>query len=169
MAVYQYYLGVIPQQGFDYSIPDKIGINTETGYFETDAEMYWGKVNLNADNIISKVDLIIKRANWGNDKTNFTWKNETDEVDNDAYIHLDEKTLTIREFSFRADLREQDLMFLKKMIELGKENNWLFFDRKGKILKPDFEKIKISIRNSNAYSFLKDPVKFLENIANKYK
>ncbi len=168
MAVYQYYLGVIPKQGVDDSI-NKIDVSTETGYFESDAEMYWKDVDINVDDIVSKIDLIIERANWGNDKTSINWKTYTDEVDNDASIFLDEKTLTIKEFSFRADLREQDLMFLKNMIALGKENEWLFFDIKGKLMKPDIEEIKISIRNSNAYSFLNDPIKFLENIANKHK
>lgn len=43
MAVYQYFLGVVPKQGIgkkqDY-IPDEIGITTETGYFESDAKIY---------------------------------------------------------------------------------------------------------------------------------
>ena len=31
----------------------------------------------------------------------------------------------------------------------------------------DFEEIKESIRNSDAHSFLKDPIEFLENLENK--
>jgi hypothetical protein len=42
-------------------------------------------------------------------------------------------------------------------------------DRKGNLMKADFEEIKNSIRNSNALSFLKDPISFLENIDNKSK
>jgi len=84
----------------------------------------------------------------------------SEQVDNDASIDLNEQSLCIREFSFRADLREKNVTFLKNMIALGVENNWLFFDRKGKIMKPDFEEIKTSIRNSNAYRFLENPIKF---------
>jgi len=169
MAVYQYYLGIIPEQGIYDSMPNEIGVSSKTGYFETDAKIYWKDVNVNVENIVSKVDLIVNRANWDNDKTSINWKTYTNEVDNDASIYLDEKSLRIKEFSFRADLREKNLTFLKNMIELGVENEWLFFDRKGKLMKPDFEEIKNSIRNSNAYSFLEDPIKFLENIDKKNK
>lgn len=124
---------------------------------------------MKADNFVERIDLIVNRAKWGNDKTSINWKTYSEQVDNDASIYLDEESLTIREFSFRADLREKDLKFLKNMIELGVENEWLFFDRKGKLMKPDFEEIKNSIRNSNAYSFLNDPIKFLENIDKQNK
>ena len=80
---------------------------------------------------------------------------------------MDEKSLTITEFSFRADLRENGFTFLKNMIELGKENDWMFMDRKGKLMKANFEEIKESIRNSDAHSFLKNPIEFLENLDNK--
>lgn len=167
MAVYQYYLGVVPKQGIKKkhgSIPDQIGVSMETEYFESDAEIYWEEVEMKADDFITKIDLIVKRAKWGNDNTSYNWKTYSEDVDNDAYMNLDEKSLTIREFSFRADLREKKLFFLKNMIELAIENEWLFFDGKGKLMKPDFEEIKNSIKNSNAYRFLEDPIKFLENI-----
>ncbi len=172
MAVYQYYLAVVPKQGIEKrhdSIPAEIGVSTETGYFESDAEIYWKEVETKEDDIVTKIDLIVNRAKWGNDKTSINWKTYSEEVDNDASIYLDEESLTIREFSFRADLREKNLKFLKNMIALGVENEWLFFDRKGKLMKPDFEEIKNSIRNSNAYSFLEDPIKFLENIDKQNK
>lgn len=167
MAVYQYYLAVVPGNGIlkrHESKPDSIGVSTETGYFESDAEIYWKIMGVKVDDILPKIDRIVKRANWGNEKTSFNWKIYTDELDNDASIYLDDQTLAIAEFSFRADLRESGLTFLMNMIELGKENYWMFMDRSGKLMNPDFEEIKVSIRDSNAYSFLKDPIKFLENV-----
>ena len=168
MAVYQYYLAVVPKQGIEKkhdSIPNEIGVRTETGFFKSDAEIYWKVVTMKADDIVSKVDLIVERANWGNDKTSFNWKTFKFEFDNDAAIYLDKETLTIREFYFRADLREKDLVFLKNMVELGKENDWLFMDSKGKLMKSDFEEIRISIQESNAHSFLKEPIKFFSFIS----
>lgn len=170
MAVYQYYLGVVPKEGIEKkhdSFPDRIGIYTETGYFESDAESYWKEVETKIDNFVSEIDLVVKRTQWGNDKTSFNWKTYTDQLDNDASIYLDEETLTIREFSFRADLREKNLLFLKNMIELGLKYGWLFFDRKGKLMKPDFEEINANIRNSSAHSFLENPIKFLEKLDKK--
>lgn len=172
MAVYQYYLAVVPKQGIEKrhnSIPSEIGVSTETGYFESDAEIYWKEVEMKADDIVTKIDLIVNRAKWGNNKTSINWKTYSEEIDNDASIYLDEESLTIREFSFRVDLREKNLKFLNNMIALGVENEWLFFDRKGKLIKPDFKEIKNSIRNSNAYSFLEDPIKFLVNIDKQNK
>ncbi len=172
MAVYQYYLEVVPKQGIKKrhdSIPAEIRVSTETGYFESDAEIYWKEVEMKEDDFVTKIDLIVNRVKWGNDKTSINQKTYSKEVDNDASIYLDEESLTIREFYFRADLREKNLQFLKNMIALGVENEWLFFDRKGKLMKPDFEEIKNSIRNSNAYSFLEDPIKFLENIDKQNK
>jgi len=167
MAVYQYYLGVVPKQGIEKkhnSIPNKIAVSTETGYFESDAEIYWKEIEMKADNFITEIDLIVKRSNWENEDTSIYWKTYSNEVDNDASIYLDEKTFTIREFNFRADLREENLKFLKNMIKLGVENDWLFFDSEGNLMSPNFEEIKNSILNSNAHSFLEDPIKFLENI-----
>jgi hypothetical protein len=77
MAVYQYYLAVVPRQVIEKkhdSIPNEIGVSTETGFFESDAEIYWKEVEVKADDIVSKVDLIVKRAKWGNDKTSINWK-----------------------------------------------------------------------------------------------
>jgi hypothetical protein len=170
MAVYQYYLAVVPKEGIEKKhdlIPNKIGINTSTGFFESDAKLYWKEIGKKADEIVPKIDLIVKRSDWENDGQSYNWKTYSEFVDNDASIYLDEKSLTIKEFSFRADLRETDFTFLKNMIELGKENDWMFMDRKGNLMKADFEEIKNSIRNSNALSFLKDPISFLENIDNK--
>jgi len=167
MAIYQYYLAVVPKEGIRKKhnlIPNEIGVSTETGYFESNAELYWKEIDEKADRITPKIDSIVKRADWGNDKTSFNWKTYTETLDNDAFMGLDEKTLSITEFTFRADLRENEFTFLKNMIELGKENNWMFMDRKGKLMNADLEEIKSSIRNSDAHSFLKDPIKFLENL-----
>lgn len=167
MAIYQYYLAVVPKEGIlkdQGLIPNEIRVSTETGFFESDAELYWKKINKKPERIISKIDSIIKRADWGNDETSYNWKTYTENLDNDAFLALDEKTLFITEFSFRADLREDGLTFLKNMIELGKENDWMFMDRNGSLMNPNFQEIKKSILKSDAHSFLIDPIRFLENI-----
>lgn len=171
MAVYQYYLAVIPLKGIIRKhgfVPNKINVSTETGYFESEAKNYWQEINLKPQEIVSQMDSIIKRANWGNDETSFNWKYYTDDVDNDAAIYLDENLLVVNEFSFRFDLREENLNFLKRMIELGRVNQWLFMDRNGKLFNPDFEEMKNSIQDSNAYRFLEDPHGFLDDLNSLY-
>lgn len=170
MAVYQYFLAVIPKNGIikKYEkIPSKIKISTETGYFEFDSEIYWNEVKINVEKIINQIDSIIERAKWGNEKTSYNWKYYSEILDNDASIYLNESNLKIKEFSFRADLRDENLEFMKSMISLGKENEWLFMDRNGILMNPDFKEIKESVQNSNAFSFIKDPHKFLDNLNHK--
>lgn len=167
MAVYQYYLAVIPLEGIVKKhgfVPNKINVSTESGYFESEAKIYWQEINIKPRKIVSQMDSIIKRANWGNDETSFNWKHYTKDIDNDAAIYLDENTLILKEFSFRFDLREENLNFLKRMIELGKENQWLFMDRNGKLFNPDFKEMINSIQDSNAYRFLEDPHGFLDDL-----
>lgn len=162
MAIYQYYLTIIPKEGIlkrHNLAPSEIEASTKTGFFESDIKLYWKELSKNADEIVKKIDLIVDRANWGNSETSYNWKTYSEKVDNDAFISLDEISLTITEFSFRADLREKGFTFLKNMIELGKENNWMYMDIKGKLMRADFEEIKDSIRNSDAYNFLKDSIR----------
>lgn len=166
MAIYQYYLAVIPLESVSKkhdSIPNSIRTSTDTGYFESDAEMYWKVVEIPANEMVSELDRIITRANWGNDDTSYNWKTHTKEADNDASIYL--KDGSISEFSFRADLREKNLAFLMNMIELGKSHNWFFMDRTGRLMKADFEIIKDSIKKSNNYKFLKDPEDYLKSLS----
>lgn len=167
MAIYQFYLTVIPKQSvlekFD-SVPETIPPNTETGYFESNTEIFWNTAQVTATEIVKRIDTIVKRAEWGNSDYSFNWKTYSLQVDNDAYLSLNKETLYIESLSFRADLREPNLKFLEDMISLGKEYNWLFIDRKGTIAKPYFEEIKTLIKTSNAYRFLKDPDQFFDDL-----
>ncbi|CAL2102237.1 protein of unknown function [Tenacibaculum sp. 190130A14a] len=66
MAIYQYYLAAIPKKGILKKhdlIPTKIGVCTESGYFESDAELYWKEIDKKAEEITPKIDSIVKRAN----------------------------------------------------------------------------------------------------------
>lgn len=82
----------------------------------------------------------------------------------DAFIYINEGSNKIEEFSFRADLREQNLLFLKRMLEFGKKHNCLFMDRKGVVLPPNFSAVCKSIRISNNFRYLKDPLKYFEDL-----
>jgi len=167
MAVYQYYLEVLPKEGIlkkHNLIPSHIKVSTETGYFESDSELYWNEVKYSSENIITKIDSIIDRANWGNNKTSFEWKRYTETLDNDVSIYLNESDFTIKEFSFRADLREENLEFLKNMIKLANENEWFFMDRNGLLINPNLEELINNILKSNAYKFLENPNNFFDDL-----
>ncbi|MEK6482555.1 hypothetical protein WJR50_33815 [Catalinimonas sp. 4WD22] len=167
MAIYQFYLAVIPKKGLlklHKQIPKKLNINIKDDCIESEAEIYWDLERVAPNGITEKIDKIVSRANWGNNEFNFNWKTYTKRLDNDAWIAINEKTGTINEFSFRADLRELNLLFLMNMIELGKQYDWIFMDNKGMLSNPEIEEVKVQIRKSNAYRFLKDPKNFLEDM-----
>lgn len=167
MAIYQYYLGIVPRVGIEKihnSIPDEIGVRVEKGYFESDAAIYWQEVVMKSTKLVEKMDLIVNRSDLGDGIKSISWKAESEAVDNDASLFLEETTSIIKEFSFRADLREKDLKFLKDMVALGVDNGWLLFDLKGKLMQPDLAMIAQSIIHSNAYRFLTEPAEFLADV-----
>lgn len=169
MAIYQFYLAVIPRIGLlkkHNSLPSKISIGTESKYFESNTEVYWKLAELNPDEFIREIDNLIKRADWGNGKTTINWKTYSENVDNDAWMSITEDTRTISELSFRADLRETELKFLIGMLDFSNRNNLVLMDRKGNIANPNFEEIKTLIVDSNSYKFLIDPEKFLTELGN---
>lgn len=167
MAIYQFYLAVVPKSGFllaNGNMSEKISVSTQTGFFESKTEVYWNLANIDPGEIMEEIDKIITRASGGNNPNGFRWKIETIECDNDASIELNDATGKIEEFIFRADLREDKLVFLIDMIELGKKYEWIFMDRQGNLANPDFEEIKQLISISNAYRFLKNPYEFLSGL-----
>lgn len=172
MAIYQYYLAVVPESGVlkkHGAKPDTIEVGSATKYFESNTEGYWKEVGVKGENILPLMDNLLKRTEWGDGKTSIYWKVKTEEVDNDASIELDEETLTVQEFSFRADLREKNLDFLMKMIALGKANQWLFMDRSGNLMNPDFEEMKEFILESKTFKFLTDPKAYLDSLIEQEK
>lgn len=166
MAIYQYYLAVIPTAGLlkiHDRIPASIHVSTESGYFETDAERYWKAAEVDSSELRTQIDQIVNFAEVYQGKF-LCWKTHTEKVDNDAAMVIDENTGHITEFSFRADLREEKLLFLRNMLHLGQKYAWQFMDRRGKLWPPDFEKLREGIKISNPYRFLTDPIKFLESL-----
>lgn len=167
MAIYQFYLGAVPRKGLllkHDSLPSKIKVSTETGYFESNTDVYWRQVNTENRLIIEEIDKIVKRADWGKDKGMTNWKTISKHIDNDAFLLVNETTNHIEELSFRADLRDKRLVYLKNVIALGEKFDWLFIDRKGQLVNPDFEEVKILIRESDNLKFLMDPYKFFEDL-----
>lgn len=172
MAIYQYYLAVVPESGVlkQHGVkPDTIEIGSATEYFESNTAGYWKEAGVLGEDILSLMDKLLARTTWGNGKTTIFWKVKTEEVDNDASLELDEETMAVKEFSFRADLREKNLDFLMKMIELGKANQWLFMDRTGKLMNPDFDEMKEFILESKTFKFLTDPKAYLDRLIEQEK
>ena len=183
MAIYQFYLMAIPRKGVLEKfgkIPGRLEVDHEErkehynlkkdGLLEEEDEFkdamiqdWWSSTELQPMEIIHQIDKKIRRANYGSD-TLVNWKFYSKEVDNDAAMSIDEESGKIEKVSFRADLREQSLKFLREMVELAHKYDWLLMDRKGNLVNPDFKEIRRLIEVSNSYKFLKNPLKFLTDL-----
>lgn len=167
MAIYQYYLAVIPKIGLikkHGQIPNSIPIGSEAEWFESNTEEYWQLADVSSDEIVSEIDKLVKRSDWDDDTTSVRWKTYSEDLDNDGWMSINEQSKKIQELSFRADLREKNLTFLVGMLDLSNKHNFILMDRKGNLANPNFEEIKKLIEISNPYKFLQDPKKFLTDL-----
>jgi hypothetical protein len=165
MAVWQYLLIVVPEDSIDNNY-ECIFKNNKTEFLpETD--VFWKNFNGDIPSIISELDQIIPKANWGNE-TYLNWKgNGQNEEDNDACICLSDDKTKIEEFQFRIDLRKPSNItnILQSILNLCEKHNLVLIDLKGKIFEPKLENVLGSIKASNAISFISDPVKYFKNLS----
>ena len=164
MAIWQYLLIVVPEDSIDSNYECIIKNNKTKFLPETDA--FWKNFDGNIPSIISKLDQIIPKANWG-DETYLNWKgNGQNEEDNDASICLSDDRSKIESFQFRIDLRKESNInnVLQAILNLCKKNHFILIDLKGEIFRPNLEDISKSIKASNATSFLNDPIQFFEDL-----
>lgn len=165
MAVWQYLLIVVPEKSTQNNYQCIIKNNT-TKYLPKTKSL-WKDFNGNGNSIISEMDSIIKRVDWGNE-TYICWKgDESNQEDNDCSISLNGNKTQIEEFHFRIDLRKSSNITntLKAILKICETNELVLIDLKGKIHKPKIEHLLISLEESNATAFLTDPIKFLENLS----
>ncbi|PWK16855.1 hypothetical protein LV89_04675 [Arcicella aurantiaca] len=111
-----------------------------------------------------EIDRIVDKANWGNANDSFNWKTYTEELDNDAWMGINFITEEITELSFRADLREPNLVFLNRILELANKNEMMLMDIKGNVFKPELKEVGEFIKISNCYRFLEKPKKFIDDL-----
>ena len=94
----------------------------------------------------------------------FNWKTLSDLPDNDAFLSVDLDSRHINHLHFRSDLREENLYFLKMMVALSNEMDWLLMDSKGIIVKPIIEDVIERVKASNVLRFLSDPGRFYDDL-----
>jgi hypothetical protein len=165
MAVWQYLLIVVPEDSIDSNY-ECIFKNNKTEYLpETD--VFWKNFDGDISSIISELDQIIPKADWGNE-TYLNWKGSgQNEEDNDACICLSDDKSKIESFQFRIDLRKASNItdVLQSILNLCKKNHFILIDLKGEIFKPNLEDIFKSTKASNATRFLNDPLQFFEDLS----
>ncbi|MDR7211995.1 hypothetical protein [Flavobacterium piscis] len=168
MAVWQYLLIVVPENSIDSNY-QCIFKNNKTEFLPN-TNSFWKNFDGDISLIISELDQIIPKADWGDD-TFICWKgNESSKEDNDASICLSNDKTRIEEFHFRIDLRKSSNInhVLQSILNICKKNQFILIDIKGNIFKPQLEDILKSMKRSNATAFLSNPIKFLENLSKKH-
>jgi hypothetical protein len=172
MAAWQFYLEAIPRKelidvlGF---MPQKMSLNFDDAEKMSSEEwekIYqkhvdlrkrcWFPYNIAPSEIILDIDKCVKRASWSSD-SHLSWKTFSKQVDNDAALLINEENGKIEHLSFRADLREKGVVFLKNMAQLAEKFDWLLMDNKGNIVEPIYSEIKPLILISYAYKVVTDP------------
>ena len=166
MAIWQYLLIVVPEKSIDNNY-QCIFKNNKTEFLP-ETNSFWKNFEGDIPLIISELDQIIPKANWGNE-TYLNWKgNGNNDEDNDACICLSDDKTKIEEFQFRIDLRKASNIttVLHAILNLCKKNQFVLIDLKGEIFKPEMQYIRESLKTSNAMKFIADPIQFFENLEN---
>ena len=155
MAIQQFYLQAIPFH--DEKITIKEGINKIEQFHEV-AKANWIKKRLNAKILIDLIDPIIPRSQWSYQ----SWKYDDGTVDNDVAIDVDNNMIT--SFSFRSDLTEDNLTFLKSMLLISRTFDLNLFTIEGDISSPPYTNIKSLIMKSRNFRYLSNPTEFIEKL-----
>jgi hypothetical protein len=121
---------------------------------------WWKEIPIDIEELKSEIDKIIPRASWSNE----SWKIENGEIDHDLSIDYNEQEHFIEDFRFRTDLRDSKLNFLNSMLDLCYRNEWILMDENGNLCNPSLKELAKLIKASNPDNFLKNPIKFLENL-----
>ena len=186
MAIWQFQMVMIPRKGIlekfgeipetlevDYKVRTehyhlkKEGLIEEEDEFkDTLTQDWWSSTVLQPIEIIHQIDKKVRRADYGTD-TFLNWKFNNGKVDNDASMSINEQTGKIEKIRFRGDLREEELKFLREMIEMAEEYDWLLMDMQDNLVEPKFKEVAKLIKFSNSFKFLEDPLKFLTELGDE--
>lgn len=155
MAIKQFYLQAIPFHNEKITI--KNHANKIDQFYEIAGEN-WVAKKLKAQSLIHQIDSILPRSSWSEQ----AWKFNNGIVDNDASIDVEGEI--VMSFSFRCDLTQKDLIFLKQMLGVSKKLNLNLFTIDGDVSIPPYNNILELIKKSRNYQYLSDPVKFIQNL-----
>ncbi|MBL3549648.1 MULTISPECIES: hypothetical protein [Chryseobacterium] len=167
MAIWQYQLIVIPEKKLlknNNKIPLRVFSNPNKRSYYLNFN-WWKGAFIDTKLIKEEIGKHVPLRDWSNENF-FGWKGNTkNNEDNDAFMSVI-SSHEISGFQFRTDLRNRNNIenFLKQMLIICKNNNWLVMNVNGNVFYSDFEVILDDIRKSNAYSFLEDPHVFITKL-----
>ena len=120
MAIWQKNIIVLPNEAFNFQ--EELDLKNRDAYLKL-----WKERNTKAEKLITQIDSFIPRADWVDSEHWVYWKGDTNnKEDDDITLVFDKDTKIISSFSFRFDMRAKTVKFLDNMIQICKENNWVF-------------------------------------------
>lgn len=144
MALYQIYYLLIPR---------KLNTNNIT-YKKLDTSNLWmGQLNLNS--LIETIDELFVRNQWAGEKF-ITWG---DMSTDDITLYFDNDK--IESLHLRLDLRKKS-NFLNLIFKLCVKLDAVMIDENNNIVEPNITSISKSMEKSNAFKFVSNPTKFLD-------
>ncbi|MEM9928460.1 MAG: hypothetical protein AAF840_01450 [Bacteroidota bacterium] len=168
MAVYQCYFALAPKGGVlavHGMVPEQISVTAGEDGFEHNTAIYWARTQVQATVISREVDTLLPSASWGNGPDGHSWKMETKEIDVDASLGFNPTSGWIEEFSFRFDLRDPEVAFLRQMLTLARGHDLLLMDDQGRLSLPEPEPVWALVKQSRAYLFMTDRESFWQTVA----
>jgi hypothetical protein len=178
MASWQFNLFLIPRVSLlnRYKhIPMKLYVDhrNEDNRLKTNLEAYeiddaldvdwWTDLNIYTSDLFP---IIEEFAALGNNWSTESLKNFGDSDKNDIHVHFNKDTQQIEEVSCRFDLRELNKEFIDKSLLLAQQFNCLLMDNDGILIQPNLSNLFELIKSSNAFRFVSDPEKYLDDISN---
>lgn len=168
MAIWQYRGEFVPELWLIAKY-GRIPIVLE-GYLATEGDIdlndvdnphWWRDISIPGD-IAQWVNAILpQRESWSEDALMFG-----NEESSDFTIWYE--NAAVDAISFRWDLREPNIDLLNRIVRLAKElGAYVVSGDRATIIKPDFQAVLSDIKESDAYSFCKNPRRFISELGRK--
>lgn len=128
------------------------------------SSMFWKGTNTKFQAIANEIDFVLPRTDYSS-ASELYWKSHTDSlIDNDCYIYTEGEY--IKEFQIRIDVRDQ--LNIRRLVtfvmSLCEKYNFTLINLNYHLVRPEIEDITNDVLQSNAMSFLQDPIVFLDKL-----
>jgi hypothetical protein len=152
MAIWQYDLIAIPRS----AIQEAFGaIPVQISQEVLDSRNWWGDVDISR---IEEFESLLPNAPSWTSAIRIWGTNDGNSIE----LHYSEGRLY--EVKCRIDLRDVASAFIENTVRAASRTNCLLINDEGIVLVPHVEAVVKDISRSNAFSFVADPITFLNNL-----
>ncbi len=154
MAIWQFHVIVVPEEKIlkKYKcIPDNVN--------EVEDIQSWEGYSLDEFTLVKMSETLKFATSWADNIKQFGALDK-----NCIELFYDNNQLI--EISLRLDLRDITIDIIKLVIDFTRQNKALLITNNGHVIKPVIENLIKVIKESDAYSFVKNPKEFLDKFEN---